>query len=86
MLVLDHRKLAAMRKKRGLTQDQLAERACCETIDYTTWETGALIPSKWWVKRLAAALQCEVHNLLSPQHELNEKACESANSSQAKNK
>lgn len=61
-------RLRAMRKARGLTQQQLGAMVDCNSQQISKLETGALRLSVPWIARLATALQCEPHELLPESH------------------
>lgn len=53
-----------MRLKRGLTQQELAERVCIPQPHVSAMESGAKFPNLLTVLRLAVALECKVMNLV----------------------
>lgn len=56
--------LARIRMERGLTQGQLAEKACCCAKDISRWENGVRKPGSASLLKLAAALDCTIDELL----------------------
>ena len=56
--------IARLRIERGLTQAQLAERIGCPQQTVTRWETGNNLPSTRYLMKIAAALDCEIKDLL----------------------
>lgn len=59
----NHSKLADMRRKLGLTQQQLAKRADCYAKDISRWELGICAPSTKSLKKLATALGCNMEDI-----------------------
>jgi transcriptional regulator with XRE-family HTH domain len=62
------RRIAEVRRLRGLTQERLAERASITTSYLARIETGARKPTLDVVRRLAEALGVEVWRLLAADH------------------
>lgn len=56
--------IARLRIERGLTQAQLAERIGCPQQTVTRWETGGNVPSGRYLIKIAAALGCEIKDLI----------------------
>jgi transcriptional regulator with XRE-family HTH domain len=52
-----------LRKKRGLTQKQLAEKLGVQQTTISMWETGANRPNVDMLKPLAKILKCKVEDL-----------------------
>lgn len=59
----NHSKIAEMRRKLGLTQQQLADRAGCYAKDISRWELGICAPSAKSLKKLAAAMNCSMDDI-----------------------
>lgn len=57
-------KLARMRVARGLTQAQLAAMVGCTPVDISRWERGVHQMSAQRMAQLAAALECEITDIL----------------------
>ena len=70
--------IAAVRKEKGLTQDQLGERVYVSGKAVSKWERGLSFPSVDVLENLAAALDLTVTELLAgervPREDLNQKA------------
>lgn len=58
-------RIKSLRKIRGLTQEQLAERCDVSPSCISRWETGTLYPRRENMDALAKALQVKVEDLLS---------------------
>lgn len=56
--------ISRLRIERGLTQAQLAERIGCPQQTVTRWETGCNVPSGRYLIKIAAALGCEIKDLI----------------------
>lgn len=56
-------KIADMRRKLGLTQQQLADRAGCYAKDISRWELGICAPSVKSMKKLATAMNCSMDDI-----------------------
>lgn len=56
--------LARMRRAKGMTQGQLAEKVGCYTKDISRWETGERRPAAKSLKALADALGCTVDEIM----------------------
>lgn len=61
--------LKALRKKAGLTQEELADRLGVANKTISNWELGNSIPTVDDVKKLADALHVSEQQLLSPDNE-----------------
>ena len=59
----NHSKIADMRRKLGLTQQQLADRAGCYAKDISRWELGICSPSVKSMKKLATAMNCSMDDI-----------------------
>ena len=59
----NHSKIADMRRKLGLTQQQLADRAGCYAKDISRWELGICAPSAKSMKKLATAMNCSMDDI-----------------------
>lgn len=59
----NHSKIADMRRKLGLTQQQLADRAGCYAKDISRWELGICSPSAKSLKKLATAMNCSMDDI-----------------------
>lgn len=57
-------KIAQFRKKRGMTQKQLAEKIGVEQKDISRWENFVCSPNAENLKKLAEALDCKVDYLI----------------------
>ena len=57
------RRIAELRTKAGLTQEQLAEKAGYSTEFISLVERGKNSPSVAGLERVAKALKCELHTL-----------------------
>lgn len=57
-------KLARVRIARGLTQAQLAAMVGCTPVDISRWERGVHQMSAQRMGQLAAALECEITDIL----------------------
>lgn len=68
---LDNR-LAERRKAIGWTQGELAERVSVSRKSINTIENGVFIPSTVLALKLAAALDCSVHELFALPDERND--------------
>ena len=53
-----------MRKKRGLTQKQLADRLGVKQQNVSDWERGERSPSVKNLKKLAEILNCQIDDLV----------------------
>lgn len=59
--------LKTLREKRGLTQEELAEKADLHRVTIAEMESGRGGDPKWsTIERLAAALGCKTAELLQP--------------------
>lgn len=57
-------KIKAMRKKRGLTQKQLAELLEVKQSNISRWESGVYLPNATTLKKLAEVLNCQIDDLV----------------------
>jgi len=57
--------IAQYRLKRGLTQTQLAELVGTSLATLQRWEVGQTVPKATMLVRLAAALECDVADLIA---------------------
>lgn len=55
--------LEARRKKRGLTQPEMAQSLGCSLATYREWEQGRHWPSAFWLPQIAALLRCSIEEL-----------------------
>ena len=61
-------RIKSLRKRRGLTQEQLAELCNVSTSCVSRWETGSLYPRKDNLSAIATALKiCEEDLFIDPQ-------------------
>ena len=58
-------RLKRLRKKQGLTQEELAEKTEVHSVTVSKWETGEQIPKTLTLKRLASALHVSEDELLN---------------------
>ena len=56
--------IARLRREKGMTQGQLAEKVGCYTKDISRWETGKHRPAAESLKALAEALECTMDDLI----------------------
>lgn len=56
--------IKAIRKKRGLTQKQLADRLGVKQQNVSDWERGERSPSVKNLKKLADVLNCRIDDLV----------------------
>lgn len=56
--------IARMRRARGMTQAQLAEKAGCYTKDISRWESGKHRPGSKSLQALANALGCSIDEIM----------------------
>lgn len=61
---IEKTKLAAMRKKFCLTQAQLAEMIGASKKDISRWEEENIKPTEETLTKIAAALKCEINELI----------------------
>lgn len=54
-----------MRKKRGLTQKQLAELLGVKQSNISRWESGVYLPNAATLKKMADALNCRIDDLIN---------------------
>ena len=64
------RRVREIRKKRGLTQEQLAERASVDVKYLGNIERGHENPTVGILEKLAGALSVKIHQMLDFEHEL----------------
>jgi transcriptional regulator with XRE-family HTH domain len=57
--------LEELRRRQGLTQEQIAARAGVKQAQYSKWETGRAVPKPASLLRLAVAFQVTVDNILA---------------------
>lgn len=60
-------RVRAIRLSKGLTQKQLAERAEVERLQIIVIERGTSNPKLETMTKVAAALGCQIHELLMPE-------------------
>lgn len=58
------KKIKAIRKKRGLTQKQLAELLGVKQQNISDWERGERSPSVKNLKKLSEILNCQIDDLV----------------------
>jgi transcriptional regulator with XRE-family HTH domain len=58
------KKIKAIRKKRGLTQKQLAELLGVKQQNVSDWERGERSPSVKNLKKLSEILNCQIDDLV----------------------
>lgn len=56
--------IRTMRKKRGLTQQELADKISAEQKDISRWETFSCKPSSDSLKKLSEALECSIDDIV----------------------
>ena len=57
-------KLETLRKSKGITQSDLADKIGAYQKDISRWETGARTPDIESLKKLAVALDCKIDDLV----------------------
>ena len=62
--------IAALRTRRGLSQEQLAERLHVTRQAVSRWETGETVPDTETLKRLSAVLDVSINTLLGAPRKL----------------
>ena len=62
--------IAALRTRRGLSQEQLAERLYVTRQAVSRWETGETVPNTETLKRLSAVLDVSINTLLGAPRKL----------------
>ena len=62
--------IAALRTKKGLSQEQLAERLYVTRQAVSRWETGETVPNTETLKRLSAVLDVSINTLLGAPRKL----------------
>jgi len=63
------KRLAAFRKEKGFTQQELAKRAGVKVLQISRYESGSAQPSLEVIKKLAVALRVSADRLLFEDHE-----------------
>ena len=58
-----HKNITAAREARGLTKSELARRCKVAAGSITNWESGAAVPRKQHLRKLAAVLETTVSAL-----------------------
>lgn len=58
--------IAFLRKKRNLTQEDLAERLCISPQAVSKWENGHTMPEASLLVQISDLLNCTIDNILSP--------------------
>ena len=58
------KRLKKMRKKKGLTIEELANKTNIKSISITKWENGTSIPSAKVLQKLASGLDCKIEDLI----------------------
>lgn len=61
---VDQTKIAAIRRKKGMTQTELAKIIGLSQKDISRWERGEVKPNSDNLKKLASALQCSIDDIL----------------------
>lgn len=56
--------IAQLRRERGMTQADLAKRVGCGQSQIASWETGLRAPKIRSLRKVAAALECDLNDLL----------------------
>ena len=62
--------IAALRTRRGLSQEQLAERLYVTRQAVSRWENGETVPNTETLKRLSAVLDVSINTLLGAPRKL----------------
>ena len=65
-----HEKLQALRKQRGLTQEELAERLFVTRQAVSRWENGETLPNTDTLRRLSALFGVSINTLLGSPRQL----------------
>ena len=58
--------IQAIRKRKGISQNELARRLSVTQSTISQWETGRTVPRLSIAKKIAAELNCTVDELLEP--------------------
>lgn len=61
-------KIKALRKTRGLTQEEMAEKLSVQQATYSSWETGKVDLTLTNIERIAVALGVDIKAIWDPDH------------------